>query len=72
MRPLENQQALTAATVQLVEGVVRVKAVGPTTINGLAAPLDVFELLGTSGRRWRASGPHSREPKARFTNMCRR
>jgi class 3 adenylate cyclase/DNA-binding winged helix-turn-helix (wHTH) protein len=41
----------TAATVRLVEGLVRVKALGPTPIKGLAESVEVWELLGASGIR---------------------
>jgi class 3 adenylate cyclase/DNA-binding winged helix-turn-helix (wHTH) protein len=37
---------LTAATARLVEGLVRVKALGPVPVKGLVEPLDVSELLG--------------------------
>ena len=37
---------LSAATVRLVEGVVRVNALGPMSVRGLAVPVEVFELLG--------------------------
>jgi class 3 adenylate cyclase/tetratricopeptide (TPR) repeat protein len=39
---------LTAATLQLVEGAVRVHAVGPIPVKGLAEPIDVFELVGAT------------------------
>jgi class 3 adenylate cyclase/tetratricopeptide (TPR) repeat protein len=39
---------LTAATLQLVEGAVQVNALGPIPIQGLAEPLDVFELVGAT------------------------
>jgi class 3 adenylate cyclase/tetratricopeptide (TPR) repeat protein len=39
---------LTAATLQLVEGAVRVHALGPIPVKGLAEPVDVFELLGAT------------------------
>ena len=51
---------LTAATVRLVEGVVRVKALGPVPVKGLAAPVEVFELLGASGRRRRLQAATAR------------
>jgi class 3 adenylate cyclase/tetratricopeptide (TPR) repeat protein len=44
---------LAGATRRLVEGLVRVKAVGPMPIKGLAAPVEVFELLGASSLRRR-------------------
>src|SRR5215831_11697771 len=37
---------LTAATVRLVEGLVRLKAWGPMPIKGLVEPVEVWELLG--------------------------
>ena len=54
---------LTAATVRLVEGLVRVKAWGPVPVKGLAEPVEVLELLGASGLRRRlqtatSPGPH--------------
>src|SRR4029450_9437364 len=48
---------LTAATVRLVEGLVRVKAWGPVPIKGLAEPVEVGGGLGLSGRprRWQTA-----------------
>src|SRR5262249_50711394 len=40
---------LTVATVRLVKGLVRVKAMESVAGKGLAAPIEVFELLGASG-----------------------
>jgi class 3 adenylate cyclase/tetratricopeptide (TPR) repeat protein len=39
---------LTAATLRLVEGAVRVHALGPIPVKGLAEPVDVFELVGAT------------------------
>jgi class 3 adenylate cyclase len=39
---------LTAATLQLVEGAIRVNALGPIPVKGLAEPVEVFELLGAT------------------------
>src|SRR5882724_1669055 len=39
---------LTAATLRLVEGAVRVTALGPIPVKGLAEPVDVFELVGAT------------------------
>src|SRR5262249_4082521 len=39
---------LTAATLQLVEGAVRVTALGPIPVKGLAEPIEVFELVGAT------------------------
>ena len=51
---------LTAATLRLVEGVVRVHALGPIPVKGLAEPVEVFELVGASAiyRRLQASAAH--------------
>jgi hypothetical protein len=39
---------LTAATLRLVEGAVRVNTLGPIPVKGLAEPVDVFELVGAT------------------------
>src|SRR5215468_4651660 len=39
---------LTAATLRLVEGAVRVNALGPIPVKGLAEPVDVCELVGAT------------------------
>jgi hypothetical protein len=44
---------LTAATLRLVEGLVRVNALGPVPVKGLSEPVQVFELFGASGIRRR-------------------
>ena len=44
---------LTANTLQLVEGLVQVTALGPMPIRGLPEPVEVFELLGASTLRRR-------------------
>jgi class 3 adenylate cyclase/tetratricopeptide (TPR) repeat protein len=44
---------LTAATLRLVEGLVRVHALGPIPVKGLAEPVEVFELVGASVMRRR-------------------
>jgi tetratricopeptide (TPR) repeat protein len=44
---------LTAATLRLVEGLVRVNALGPVPVKGLAEPAEVFELVGASAIRRR-------------------
>ena len=51
---------LTAATVRLVEGLVRVKAWGPVPIKGLTEPVEVWELLGVSGRSRRLQSARAR------------
>src|SRR3989454_4652814 len=44
---------LTAETLRLAEGLVQVTALGPVPVKGLAAPVEVFELVGASGLRRR-------------------
>ena len=44
---------LPAATLRLVEGLVRVTALGPIPVKGLAEPVEVFELLGATPVRRR-------------------
>jgi class 3 adenylate cyclase len=44
---------LTAATLRLVEGLVRVQGLGPVPVKGLAEPVEVFELLGVTALRRR-------------------
>jgi class 3 adenylate cyclase len=44
---------LTAATLRLVEGLVRVTALGPLPVKGLPEPVEGFELLGASELRRR-------------------
>ena len=44
---------LTAATLRLVEGLVRVQALGPVPVKGLADPVEVFELVGATALRRR-------------------
>ncbi len=44
---------LTAATLRLVEGFVRVQALGPVPVKGLAEAVEVFELVGVTALRRR-------------------
>ena len=44
---------MTAATLRLVEGLVRVDALGQVPVKGLAEPVEVFELVGASAIRGR-------------------
>ena len=44
---------LTATTLRLVEGLVRVNAMGPVPVKGLAEPVEVFELVGGTAIRRR-------------------
>jgi class 3 adenylate cyclase len=44
---------LTTSTLNLVEGMVRVNALGPVPVRGLAEPVEVFELVGASAIRGR-------------------
>ena len=49
--------AVAPATIALAEGFVQVRSLGPTSIKGLAAPLELHELLGMSGLRSRPVRP---------------
>ncbi|HEX2331943.1 MAG TPA: adenylate/guanylate cyclase domain-containing protein [Burkholderiales bacterium] len=51
---------LTAETLQLAEGYVTVKPLGPVTVKGLIEPVEVYELTGasTARTRLRASAAH--------------
>jgi class 3 adenylate cyclase/tetratricopeptide (TPR) repeat protein len=44
---------LTVATLRLVEGLVRVNALGPVPVKGLPEPAEVFELVGATAVRQR-------------------
>src|SRR5262245_20596500 len=44
---------LTASTLELVEGYVAVKPLGPVPVKGLAEPVDVYEVTGTGPARTR-------------------
>jgi class 3 adenylate cyclase len=44
---------LTVATLRLIEGLVRVKALGTIPVRGLAEPVEAFELTGVTGLRRR-------------------
>jgi class 3 adenylate cyclase/tetratricopeptide (TPR) repeat protein len=44
---------LTAATLRLVEGLVRVQGLGPVPVKGLAEPVEVYELVGVTTLRRR-------------------
>ncbi|HSF30861.1 MAG TPA: adenylate/guanylate cyclase domain-containing protein [Candidatus Tectomicrobia bacterium] len=44
---------LTAETLQLAEGFIQVKVMGPVPVKGLAAPVEVFELVGATTIRRR-------------------
>ena len=51
---------LTAATLRLVEGLVRVNALGPVPVKGLTEPVEVFELVGASAIRRRLQAAAAR------------
>jgi class 3 adenylate cyclase/tetratricopeptide (TPR) repeat protein len=51
---------LTAATLRLVEGFVRVNALGPVPVKGLIAPVEVFDLVGASALRHRLQAAAAR------------
>jgi class 3 adenylate cyclase len=44
---------LSAATLALVDGLVEVRSLGPTSVKGLEQPIDVYELVGTGAARTR-------------------
>jgi class 3 adenylate cyclase/tetratricopeptide (TPR) repeat protein len=44
---------LTADTLQLVEGYVQIKSLGPVPIKGLSAPVEIYEATGVSAARSR-------------------
>ena len=50
---LPGTTRLTTATLSLVEGFVRVNALGPVPVKGMSAPVEVFELTGASTIRRR-------------------
>ena len=58
---------VTAATLELVEGAVRVNALGPIPLKGLAEPMDVFELVGATPR----PSPPAGRRGARADALCR-
>ena len=51
---------LTQAVLRLAEGYVQVTPLGPVPVKGLAAPVDVFELVGASGIRRRLQATAAR------------
>jgi predicted ATPase/class 3 adenylate cyclase len=51
---------LTPSTLRLVEGLVRVNALGPVPVKGLVEPIEVFELLGASAVRRRLQAAAAR------------
>ena len=51
---------LTPSTLRLVEGLVRVNALGPVPVKGLVDPIEVFELAGASAVRRRLQAAAAR------------
>ena len=51
---------LTQAVLRLAEGYVQVTPLGPMPVKGVAAPVDVFELVGASGIRRRLQAAAAR------------
>ena len=51
---------LTQAVLRLAEGYVQVTPLGPIPVKGVAAPVDVFELVDTSGIRRRLQATAAR------------
>jgi class 3 adenylate cyclase/tetratricopeptide (TPR) repeat protein len=51
---------LTADTLRLVEGLVRVHALGPVPVKGMAEPVEAFELRGATALRGRLQAAAAR------------
>ena len=51
---------LTVATLRLVEGLVRVNALGPVPVKGVVEPVEVFELVGATAVRRRLQATAAR------------
>jgi class 3 adenylate cyclase/tetratricopeptide (TPR) repeat protein len=51
---------LTQATLSLAEGYVQITPLGPVPVKGVAAPIDVFDLVGASGIRRRLQATAAR------------
>jgi class 3 adenylate cyclase len=51
---------LPATTLRLVEGLVRVNALGPVPVKGMAEPVEVFELVGVTAVRQRLQAAAAR------------
>jgi class 3 adenylate cyclase/tetratricopeptide (TPR) repeat protein len=51
---------LSATTLRLVEGLVRVTALGPVPVKGLSEPVHVFEIVGASAVRRRLQAAAAR------------
>src|SRR4030095_6080570 len=58
--PAPGSILLTAATLRLVEGLVRMQALGPVPVKGLAEPVEVFELVGVTALRRRLQAAAAR------------
>src|SRR5262249_13472903 len=48
---MPGSMLITRAVLELVEGYVQVRPLGPVPVRGLDAPVEVFELVGASGIR---------------------
>ena len=57
---------MTASTAALAEGFVDVTDVGPTEVKGLAAPVAIYELRGTTGIRSRLQAVATRRGLSAF------
>src|SRR5262249_8975562 len=51
---------ITRAVLELVEGYVQVRALGPVPVRGLDTPVEVFELVGAGGIRRRLQASAAR------------
>jgi class 3 adenylate cyclase/tetratricopeptide (TPR) repeat protein len=50
-----------ASTLRLVEGFVRVQAIGPVPVKGMSEPVEVYELMGASAIRRRLQAAVARD-----------
>ncbi len=57
---LPGSVRLTSATLRLVEGLVRARALGPIPVKGLGEPVEVYELLAAAPTRTRLQAAAAR------------
>jgi hypothetical protein len=63
---------LTAETLQLAEGFIQVQALGPGPVKGLAAPVEVFELVGATAIRRGLQAAVARGLTRKEERLCQR
>jgi class 3 adenylate cyclase len=59
---MPGSMLITRAVLELVEGYVQVRPLGPVPVRGLDAPVEAFELVGASGIRRRLQASAVRGP----------